>query len=463
MSMSAIAEAVGDVGDWVWGLIQGNFNEQQTISQLLVDAIIGMIPVVGDVTAVRDLVAVIIRLVEHPDKRDDVMEWVELVIGCFALIPVAGGVIKGVGKLLLRVGKNAGDHHKIFKAIIELINRFGQGDAVAWFKKLDLNHYAGEVKAKFAELIGRVDGVLASVRKKLGLVLSDEMVARIDTIRKALADLKARGEKMIPRAIKDLHTRLETLQKQIHQGDWESIPSSLKSSTREPEARLVDTIKPADRAFTKNNMPHPPTRKGMYQHADGWPDLRKPPFKDFAIQSFSGKITARKLKAGTRIRRVIPPGDKGKNAGLYWMLLEDFPKSGEAWRKDFAVLERWSGNGAYVEYVVPKGGLRVWEGKVSSQIDTNPKSKTFGQYLPGGATQLLIDFKQPGNEVMLHVVSKKEQVLTHWTGMSDINVPRREATTQSLGAHEVAEKVGNAQTIYTAVNPTPPDDKKKQP
>lgn len=457
---SAIAEAVSDVGDWIWGLIQGNFNEQQTTSQLIVDAIIGMIPVVGDVTAVRDLTATIIKMVEQPEERDKVMSWVGLVIGIFALIPVAGGVIKGVGKLLMKVGKESAEHPKIFQAIIELINRFGHGDAVAWFKKLDLNSYTGQIRGKFNEMLDRVDGVIVGVKKKFSLILPDSMVARMNAVRRGIADLRARADKMIPAAIKELHARLVTLQSHIHSGEWQAIPSSLKSSTREAEARLVETIKPGSRAFTKATMPFPPTKKGMYQHAKGWPDLRALPFD--AIGSFSGKIKPVFLKPGTKIRRIIPPGDKAKNAGAYWMHAKDFPKNGPAWRKDFAVLERWSGNGAYVEYVVPPPGMRVWQGKTASQIDTDVKSKTYGQFLPGGAEQLYIDFNHKGHELMKKAVVKKDQVLTEWTGMRNINIPERESTTLALGTAEVAGKAGQAHTIYTSTQPKPDDKKKKQ-
>jgi hypothetical protein len=76
---------VSEVGGWIWGTIEGGFNEQQSISQIIVDAAISMIPVVGDVTAVRDLIAVILRLVEHPEKRKEKMEWVILALLIFAL------------------------------------------------------------------------------------------------------------------------------------------------------------------------------------------------------------------------------------------------------------------------------------------------------------------------------------------------------------------------------------------
>jgi hypothetical protein len=76
-----------DAGSWLWGTVQGAFNEKSSLSQIIVDAVIGMIPLVGDVTAVRDLIAVSIGLVDDPKKRDDTWQWVLLVVLLFALIP----------------------------------------------------------------------------------------------------------------------------------------------------------------------------------------------------------------------------------------------------------------------------------------------------------------------------------------------------------------------------------------
>ncbi|CAB3741858.1 hypothetical protein LMG22037_06536 [Paraburkholderia phenoliruptrix] len=78
-----------EVGQWCWGTLEGAFNEKQTISQVIVDAVVGMIPLVGDVTAVRDLLAVGIDMSKDPKKREEVMQWVLLIVLVFALIPVA--------------------------------------------------------------------------------------------------------------------------------------------------------------------------------------------------------------------------------------------------------------------------------------------------------------------------------------------------------------------------------------
>jgi hypothetical protein len=464
--MTGVAQTVQDVGDWVWGLIQGGFNEQQSISQLLVDAVIGMIPVVGDVTAVRDLIAVVLRLIEHPDKRDDVIEWATLVVLCFALIPVVGGVIKGVGRLVLRAGSNAAEHPALVRAIIEVINRFGRGDAAAFFRRLDLNQYTATIRTKFAELLARLDGVLASVTRRFRWVLPNAMLARMQSLRDGIAELRRLADRMIPQAIQDLSARLSALQRHIHQGEWEAIPSSLRSASRESEARLVDTIRTPHDTPMWRTMPFPPTPREAYVHAIGWPDLRVVKNGD-TIATFSGEITPRLLPEGTRLRRVVTTGSTGSNDGLFWMRAGDMPNTGPAWRKDFAVLDDWSSNGSYIEIVVPPGGLRVWEGKIASQIDNGPNSATRGQYLEGGATQLVLDFRglvaraEAANDAatLAFVASVRgaPHIPTNWTGLMGINVPERTADAMRLGAHETASKVGpNAQVIRGAVTVSRP-------
>lgn len=53
-----------DASDWLWGTAQGAFNEKQTTSEIVVDAVIGVIPLVGDATAARDIIAVSTRLAQ---------------------------------------------------------------------------------------------------------------------------------------------------------------------------------------------------------------------------------------------------------------------------------------------------------------------------------------------------------------------------------------------------------------
>ncbi|MEJ2629932.1 MAG: hypothetical protein P8015_01685, partial [Acidihalobacter sp.] len=97
-----------ETGQWIWGTVQGSFNDKMTTSQVITDAVIGCIPLLGDATAVRDLIAVSIGLSDDPKKREDVWEWAMLGVMVLALIPVLGGVLKGVGKLVIRFAKAVG-------------------------------------------------------------------------------------------------------------------------------------------------------------------------------------------------------------------------------------------------------------------------------------------------------------------------------------------------------------------
>ena len=111
-----------------------------------------------------------------------------------------------------------------------------------------------------------------------------------------------------------------------------------------------------------------------------------------------------------------------------------------AWRKDCAVLDSWSSNGYFVEYVVPEGGLFVWEGKIASQIENDFTKHTVGQYLPGGETQLFINFRMPEHAKAQAEVKALTRQKTHWVGHMGVNVPNTAATVQHLGKHEVTPK-----------------------
>jgi len=88
------------------------------------------------------------------------------------------------------------------------------------------------------------------------------------------------------------------------------------------------------------------------------------------------------LLPGTKIYRIIDAG--ADSNGGYWAF--DVPSSKSEWRSGYAVLEDWNKNGAYVEYVIPEGGLNAWLGKTASQtLETTP-----GWIQPGGLDQIFV-------------------------------------------------------------------------
>ncbi|MDQ2646999.1 MAG: hypothetical protein M3020_24555 [Myxococcota bacterium] len=445
-----IEAIVVEVGEWLWGTVQGGFNEKQSISQIIVDAVIGMIPIVGDVTAARDLVAVILRMIEEPEKREDKLEWVTLVLLLFALIPVAGGAIKGVGKLVLKAAENGSDVAKVVVEVVKVLNFAGHyGDAVAFFKALNFEAHTGEILGQWRKLTQRLDDVSDVILKNWSAVIPGGMITRIEQLQTGVRQLKELGERMIPDALKELNAKLQAVQAHLYQGEWHEIGGAMKSATREAEARLVTKTvsgKPT-KVWELKDPPFPPSKLAEFTPAKGWPDLSKPPWNDpakggdWAIKSFSGEIKAVKLPPGTKLRRVVT--STSATDGLFWSYT--LPRDGHAWRTECAVLESWSGNGFFVELEVPASGLWVWEGKIASQIESDTAKATAGQFLPGGDTQLLIDFKMPAHAEAQKIAAALPRQPTNWVGHMGVNVPSSTVSVEKLGEYEItAKRTGTA-------------------
>lgn len=379
-----------DASDWLWGTAQGAFNEKQTTSQIIVDAVIGMIPLVGDATAARDLIAVSTRLADDPKKREEVMEWMLLVVLLFALIPVVGGVIKGVGRLLLKVGKNAAEAAPVLHEIVSFLNRIGHGNAVQWIKALDLMPYQGQITTKFGALMDQLVAALHAILNRAGLLMSASMRSSAQAWITKFGQLKALGSKMIPQALKALNDRLKLVQRAVYQAEWHTVTTGTKNITREAEARLVER---APRALPRTRKGFPNNTLADYHHVEGWPDLRNgAKFDDSlrmyrceTIEAFSGAMRAVELKPGQTLFRVLNP-NKNYKASPWWTM--KMPETAEEWRELLAVLDKFNINGFFVKYTIPEGTtLKAWAGKAAEQFD-----KGAGQYLGGGGEQLFVEF-----------------------------------------------------------------------
>lgn len=474
MNESERKAAEYDVAGWIWGVVKGGFSEQQTIGQIVLDALIGMIPVVGDVTAARDLIAVILRLSEHPEKRKEKLEWLTLVLLLFALVPVVGGIIKGVGRSLLKVSAGAGKNAAVLREMIELLNRLGRGHAVKFLQELTLEKYIPELLGRWRALMQRLDLVLDAVLRKMRSLMTDGMIQRLEQLRRLFAELQRVGESMIPEAVKELHRRLKEVQHLLYEGEWHAVRSAAagktRSVTREAEARLVTTVDAKGntvKGWETKEVHFPASTEKDYDEVFGWPDLGSGKYLDrktgapWAVSAFSGPIRPVKLAPGTTIYRIIAA--PGSASGLWWTY--KLPKDGRVWRENWAVLESWNTNGLFVEFVVPEPGILAWEGRVASQIENDASKVTLGQYLKGGDTQLLIDFQFPANHAAAaHLPAPKP---THWSAnsLSNVNVPSRALAVLRLGEHEIEPKVIErtaaaarvAQRLGRAYSQQPPD------
>jgi hypothetical protein len=406
--MSTDAKRIAlDVMDWMWGTVQGAFNEKMDLSQIITDAIIGMIPLVGDVTAARDLIAISLGLAGDEHKRQDKMQWMLLVIFVFALIPVFGGVVKGVGRLALNVTEDIARNTKVLEEVIAFLNRIGHGNAVKWLKELDVLKYQAEVLGKFNALMDTLVKATERIRVKLGPVLTDSLLLRLKAWGEGFKKVKEAGSKMIPEGLKELHARLLRLQQLVYRGEWHAVTPGMRNVTREAEARLVeDGAVVAERSAHGGWKQNPASEADkakiatVYKWQEGYPDLLDK-IEDTALEkkvfvkiaAFSGPVKASKVKGGEYILRIHTAIPKTA-AGAWWVRLppgvteanwREVLKNGKQWREVLAVLEEFSMNGAFsICRVKPGHSINAWEGRAAEQFGMqNP-----GQYLPGGMVQL---------------------------------------------------------------------------
>lgn len=495
-----------EVGQWCWGTLQGAFNEKQTISQVIVDAVIGMIPLLGDATAVRDLLAVGIGMSSDAEKRREVMQWVLLVILLFALIPVVGGVIKGVGRLALRVTGDAAKDSELLAEVIRFLNRMGHGDAQQWLKSLDLNKYQSQILNKCKDFCATVQlAIKKSLDARVGKVLPEVWRAKLERVRQGFFELQDLADTMIPQAFKELNARLRTLQNMVYRGEIHEIATGgMPKVKREAEAyleerKLAREIKRgrynssdclADNAASEERI------RARYQPkiTQGWPDIlektgKTPAFGRRAVfttvASFHGEIQAvgPDQLAGKKLYRAFgnpskhasrPGGSKaGGRQPAFWGLGEP-PKNAEEWRQRAAVLDEWNGNGFIAVVYLPSDlatrmpEAKGWAGKIAEQYGIEVPT----QYLEGGGEQLIIDLgpladqitaageKLKGGETVAPLEwngIKVELRATNWENVEgrygysrfeqDVS---RAARTRRLATDEIQTKVTNSKITAAA-------------
>jgi hypothetical protein len=417
-----------ETGQWIWGTLQGSFNEKQSISQILVDAVIGMIPLVGDVTAVRDLIAVSIGLANDPRKRESTTEWVFLIILIFALIPVAGGVIKGVGRLALMVGEDAAKNHEILEHVIKFLNRMGEGDAVKWLAKLDVMKYQAPLVEKMTDFC---QTIITSINKileaRIGLMLPDNWKKDLIAVQKGFVSMKSLAARMVPQALRELDAKLRVLQALVYKGEIHTVvkDTGRVSVRREAEAYLLErevyrAAKQGSR-FPSNKAEVTDIDKLQVEYSKpGYPDLfstkgESPAFGEKKvytnIASFSGKVSPMNAEelAGKTIYRVFGKAEGSANASSaggrnpgFWGYGKE-PASAEEWRIKAAVLDEWNANGFIVIAHLPEDlpsrmpDVSAWHGKIAEQFGY----KLPNQYLAGGGEQLIIGLGDLAGDIHL--------------------------------------------------------------
>jgi hypothetical protein len=227
-------DGAGETWQWLRGVVLGEWEDNRSVSQIVTDALAGFVPGLGSVITLRDLIAVIVRLAKHPEKREEVEEWILLVAMLLPLIiTVAGVAVAGVGALVgaelggflraaaLFVVKKGG---VAFKAMVEFFQAHGYGDVVKALRQVKFAQYKAALVKGLGEQIDKLIRLVKGFEEKLKALHPGSLptwlpgrqsvingIAHCQEFAKQLEALRKAAVEMIPKALIEMDNRLAAM------------------------------------------------------------------------------------------------------------------------------------------------------------------------------------------------------------------------------------------------------------
>ena len=235
MSVSAVAapspaqvrDALNETGDWLWGVIAGNFDDRpQSTSQIIVAGVISMIPGIDQVMDVRDVVGSLFKMSPESGRTDDNI--LELSFTLIGLVPMVGSAGR-MGLRLLSDGKSV-------KRAVAHLNGAGYGDALGWLKKTKVESLKSPALAACEKALKLLDDIAGSLSKHntgiKGSLIPDSIPVKAEAIartaRKTWSEVKGKVEQAFKQIQAKLDEALGTAKKETHPAATTTINTSAR-------------------------------------------------------------------------------------------------------------------------------------------------------------------------------------------------------------------------------------------
>jgi hypothetical protein len=192
---------------WVWGVVQGDFNDNPTVGQVVANTVITSIPLLDQAGDARDLSANVKALAW--DKRyNEYAVWLGFFFTLIGLIPGVGSLLKGVLKLVWQ-GAPIG-------RVLSFFNAHAKGNAVRWMKTLragQLNVYSQQA-ADSAKVL--LDACIDNFKQAQVLIPSGmiDLQRQIQALVAVLQTVRTQVDAMFARITADLEGKLDQVLKQ---------------------------------------------------------------------------------------------------------------------------------------------------------------------------------------------------------------------------------------------------------
>ena len=192
----------------IWGALLGDFNENPTVAQTVLNTAISMIPLVDQALDARDLTAAFYKMIRL-ERYDDEWEWLGVALLLVGFIPGIGSLIKGVFKLFFDALKK----NRVVKwlEVMDAFNSVSKGHVV---KKLKDIQSSFDTHKKFAtkqfdDILNKLENTLESLKK-----LGGPIRKRVDVFLPGVQKLRKKAKDKLPKALKELSEKLDNLLKQ---------------------------------------------------------------------------------------------------------------------------------------------------------------------------------------------------------------------------------------------------------
>jgi hypothetical protein len=228
--------------NWLQSVLFGEFADHRPLSSVVADMLLSFLPGVVIVTSARDAVAVVLRLANHPEKREELMEWV-LLSACLVVIalPLAmaagGAAFAGVGAIVGGIaGSGLGAALRAVMLmlikeatkladLVHFLQKFIIGDILKFLRAIKFAQYEKPLLLALNKVAGKLVDIVNTLRTHL------ESLHYFDTVKATIAKLaewekkfyavQQDALKQIPKALVELDARLakvlvQTVPKEAH-------------------------------------------------------------------------------------------------------------------------------------------------------------------------------------------------------------------------------------------------------
>jgi hypothetical protein len=197
-SQGQARQALSQTGDWLWGVIAGNFDDRpQSTSQIIVAGVISMVPGIDQVMDVRDVLGSLFKMSDNSGRTDENM--LELAFTLIGLVPLVGSAGR-TGLRLVFEGKN------ISRATAHL-NGANYGDALGWLRKFKVSSVKAQALQACEKAIRLLDDIASSLKNAntgvKGYLIPDSIPVKAEalarTARKTWSEIKGKVDQTFAR------------------------------------------------------------------------------------------------------------------------------------------------------------------------------------------------------------------------------------------------------------------------